>query len=253
MKMITLLIVLALTCLTSSCGGPSIGRRGVEELKTPIVIDAQIDETLEVSAGERMFVRGSMFEIDCLKMNSGIESKMDGYMGVDFDFAITATVLTLAFQTKHHLYYAAPPETITATYNGASVFGAGDFAGIREDKVSETLAWFIDNSKTNLRSGYGGDWVWTRPYQAEVEFERTRTKLLDTSGEWVALYYAGHYDGKVHFELEEATGPDANTRRDFQFNLNGDKSPTRIALKGFKLDIISVDNVSLTYRWVSID
>ena len=114
------------------------------------------------------------------------------------------------------------------------------------DKVCITVKPQLQHRRARVR------WHRTVTTAEESRIERTTGQFLDNSGDWAAFYYAGFFDDKVHFELEESSSGEQAPRRAFKFNLR-DEGPTRIAIKGFKLDIVSVDTEQLTYQWVSID
>ena len=254
MKRTHLTALLALVPLLPSCVGTNIGRQSLGTLRTEISVDAPLEVQMGAAAGERLFVRGAMYEVPCLATAQDHSSKMNGFLGIDFDYSVKASTMRLAFQTDQHLYYVAPRNLVSAEYNGTSVLAEEDQVGVRESKTGGRLEWFVDNTIHNNRGGAPGDWIWHRTVTTaeESSIERTTGQFLDDSGDWVAFYYAGFFDDKVHFELEESSAGEQGPRRAFKFNLS-DEGPTRIAIKGFKLDILSVDSEQLTYQWVSID
>jgi hypothetical protein len=235
---------------------PHVARQPVDDLARVVVVDAPLDVVLSVSAGERMHVRGSLLEVDALGMSGSMDSTMPGSLPTPFRFKIEQCDLILEYQTKEHLYFCAPSANAQAfhpTKPSLSVLAHDDSVGVRKSKKDGALEWFVDNTRYNNRKGNGGDWIWSRAVRADdVLLRPTSVRSLGKAGEWVALYYAGYYDQKVHFELEESWNR-TGKRLEFQFNVANPNQVTSLAIKGFELEVLQVDNRSMSYRWVAVN
>ena len=255
------LVVRGLCCfllivVCSACMGIKV-KSPVNEFRSQVVIEAALNKPLSVAAGERMFVRGSLYEIDAYSVETDFESTMPNtdfaVPGGPFRFAIKKCDLVLQYQTKDYLYFCAPKTHVDSSH--PSTFGLERVeydAGLRKSKVDGTLQWFVDNSARWTSQYFAGSWVWARniePQDAVVSPHRVR--LIDPKGDWVALYYAGYFDNKIHFELEESSGGDIG-RRAFQFNVGQPGESIKAAIKGFVFEVDRVDNLSMTYRWIAV-
>ena len=244
-----LLIAAALCACTTT-----IPKFPVTEFRTPVVVDASLDKVFSVPAGERMFVRGSLFESDALAMDNDVELIISGSVAIPFKFTIKKCNLLLTYQTKSDLYFCAPRENIEPSNPRLGLVpGPTDHVGIRKCKYSGELEWFVDDTVARNSKGIDGTWIWTQPVpRKEVGLKPCRVSFFDKTGEWVALYYAGFFDSKVHFELEDSTDL-SGRRREFQFNVDPSGKETKAAIKGFQFEIIAVDNLALKYRWIAVD
>jgi hypothetical protein len=244
-----LLIAAALCACTTT-----IPKLPVNEFKTPVVVEAPLNTVLSVAAGERMFVRGALFEIDALAIDRDIESTIPNSMSTTLKFSIKKCDLLLNYQTKTHLYFCAPRGNVEVSHPRLGlVLSPDDYVGIRKSKHNNKLEWFIDNSGFYSSKGFDGTWIWSRELkEKEVDLKQSKARILEKTGEWVALYYAGFFDGKVHFELEDSSDL-SGKRREFQFNVDPSGKETKAAIKGFQFEIIAVDNLALKYRWIAVD
>ena len=170
--------------------------------------------------------------------------------GKKIEFEILETTLRLQYETEKHLYFCASRSKASCKTNvsGLKPHVGSALIGVLKSRKTETLEWFVR---------WHGREVYSRPVKPEdgVVLNEIWEEVaeLDPGGEWVALYYGGFVDGKIHFELLESRGPDADVKREFKFNLNEDGSPTRIGVKDFVFEVLQVDNVRLEYKWVSIE
>ena len=238
---------------------PAYLRPARREFRESTTVKPTIGEPKSASVGERLFVKGAgaWFRYPKMKMNSGVTVELPArgaVKGKTVKFEIQRTTLNLKYQSDKHLYFCAPRTLVSCESNLDSYKSRlpNVIIGVLKSKQTARLHWFVLLPSTSF-------WVpsqrYSRPVKPEDELVETWEDIaeLDPGGEWVALYYGGFVDGKIHFELEESKGPDANVRREFKFNLNKDGSPTRIGVKDFVFDILKVDNVKLNYRWVSIE
>jgi hypothetical protein len=239
--------------LTPSCAS-KIGRKNASEFRRPVTLEAPIGEVLKATAGERIFLRGDFYEVDALAMSDSFTASMDGLMGIDFTFSIEKSTLPLSFHTDEHLYFAAPMHLSSATSGSRNILATGDTVGVRQSKETGEREWYVDNTRENHNRGATGDWIWTRPCRPEdgVSFKDAKAAVFNEGGDRVSLYYAGYFDGKVHFELESATGHDTSPLRQFQFNVSEEETPLTIAIKEFELEVVSVNGASLRYRWTRL-
>ena len=231
--------LLAVSCVTQY---EPASRQDLGGLQRPIIVEAPTDAVKRASAGDRMFIKGTLFEVDCISIPRKVRRNIGRY-----SVLIEPTQLPLTFQTPAHLLYVAPRDSVLkASFTSQIISPYVTHVGIRENKSTGELSWFID-------SQFGA--YAEREYTStqNIEHERKKVTVFSDSGEWSGLHYDGFYDNKVHFELLESGGSASVERRKFQFNLTEGEASTQVAIKGFVLEILAVDNLGLQYRWIRID
>ena len=208
------------------------------------------------SAGDRLLVHGEIFDVPMIQLQYPVEVPVYApeYLSGQYRIRLEASVLQLTTRTDRYSYFDASPRYYSVSHGGVwSEPRTGDRVGIRRPHGVGCDEWFLF-----LRS-------WGRSRESAVSFSVPVSvqdsslfhdgiaQITDPNGEWRRLVFAGFFDGKVHFELEETHGPDSHVTRNFQFNLNQDDSSTLIGIRDYRLEILSADTVQMKYRWLALE
>lgn len=246
--------VLASFCLSSglsiSCGSAPAAY-GIDEYLKPVSFQAQIGVELAATAGQTIFVEGSLqLLVPALELSDRIDSTMPGAYSLPFDFYIEKTTLLLIYQTDSHLYYDAPPEDCGASHSVlGNVLATGDLVGVRVAKESNgKYEWFVDNSVYNrMRT------VWSREVTPDERISLIATTAVRDSKnpEGTLLLFHGYYGGQVHFQLIRQHH-EASDVQELHFDMEPSGTPTVIAIQGLVLEVLSAGNLGIKYRWIRL-
>ena len=244
-------IIILLTC---ACGSVS-KTYPVEPISIDKTVSAPLNKELTADTGDDIFVYGTVSTIKALKSSGPIKSTIPGAMGLPFNFSMKESVLRAKYQTDTHIYYAAPYGDISADHSMyGSVIREGDFVGIRINKETNVKEWVVDNSNWNYQRGAWSKTVWSRKMRKEdnVSFESTTVDQLDDRSTLVKITYNGYFNDLIHFSFTEFT-ESGKEEKEFAFDIDKDKFPVRVGIKGNVLDVTSVNNVDMRYKWIKMD
>jgi hypothetical protein len=227
--------------------GCGVGNRYPVSTASEITFTPDLNTEYFANTGDDLFVKGTAVQTTALRMSNSFSGSIPGAYGLPFDLTIAQCDLVHQFSTAAHDYYVADYDNIGANHSMlGSVIRAGDMAGVRVSKSTGEMQWFVDNSRYNRQ-----ETVWAgkvRP-EHEVEFEEIQTLILNDQSQLKTLRFSGFRANQVHFELIDRQGP-SNSEDDFSFDLETDGTTT-IGVRGYVLEVLSVDNIGLRYRWLS--
>ena len=241
---------LAILGLLTLFGCSSSERFLAKDLWEPVTFDAPLEQPLTVRVGESLFVRGSLFRVDAYELQEHVQVEFprEGYPPLRMEIA--PCTMPLTYYTEDFYMYVAPGSALSVTSERTPAIEEGDGAGILRHRTSGNLYWFIDNH--NYRGAKFG-YLYRVPLEERPARITEKTmEVTDYLGDWVELYYAGYYNNLFHFELRQMRNGAQDTR-EFKFNPDPSGGPTLVGIQGLLLQIDHADNVSMTYRWKSID
>ena len=239
-------LVLSLLLFLCSCQAPAARVRGVDDYLTREATTAPLGELLEVAAGQRMLVSAGLRKLPTWELASPIRASIQVNSWLTVDAVISGSSLVLEYQTDGYLYFSAAPGDIVLRVEGDR--RPCSSAGIRESKATGELEIFVDLFDWLQKSRRR--WVFA-PLEAALKEEPVRgySEVPDLAT-WEAVYYGGFYDGKLHLEVEMPGDDEPLRRRLFEFDLDRSRLPEEVAFREYRMEVVSVSNSRLGFRWL---
>ena len=120
--------------------------------------------------------------------------------------------------------------------------------GVRVSKQNGQKEWFVDNSTYS-----GMETIWARPIRSEdgVAFLEVEIPVFDNNTSTTEITFDGFFNNLINFTLTERDGKQERIQQ-FHYNPDSGGGPTRVGFKGMILEAISVDNLGMKYRWITV-
>jgi hypothetical protein len=230
--------------------------------QTPMAMEARTDWTLLYkgqSLDNHLFASigdalqaDFTFETPALKVSQSVSRTMPGYLGIHFDFGIDASTLPMSHLAPAYEYFAAQPEMAHATYKGQSVLADGDQVGIRRNRQSQELEWYVDNTIRNF-----GNWqsnyqaVWTTPL-TELETESVHLAKVNRklTGP-LPVQFLGYNSEVLRFETIQPDVAGRPTTRELRFDRPKGETETLVEIGPYRILVLDADSLGIAYRWIS--
>lgn len=209
----------------------------------------ELGKVQKVSLGETMYRDGDVGQTSSIELKSSIDSSIPGSMGLPFSFSIKPSILQPDYLTKHYIYYATTLDNSTATHSMlGKVVKAGDKIGIRANRLTNGLEWYVDNSRFNGMNPHTV--IWSRPIRVSdqvviVPRNDLSVFLPGTESRYREITYGGHLNGNYMISFREV-----NTGREYEKDFVIPKSEsgnTLLSIKGSIIEIIEHDNLGVTF------
>lgn len=217
-------------------------------LQTPnyqkIIFSPPAETILNVNTGNDLFVEGAFIPGEVINLDKPIDLMIPGAMFIPFPVHIKGP-LKLARISAEWKYFCGDIGNVAASFPGlGSVIRDGDCVGIRVSN-SNQKQWVVDNSIYNR----GRTTVWTLDISDSEARNITTTKIAEPFMVETLrkITFDGFHSKQIHFTWTEIQGNNKNTQK-FTFDYMG--RPTKIGVKGYKLEVVEVDNIKLTYKWI---
>jgi hypothetical protein len=128
------------------------------------------------------------------------------------------------------------------------VIRPGDSVGVRLSKLTGQKEWFVDNSVYN-----GMETIWARPVRNEdgVTFLDIEVPVFDSNTSTAGITFDGFFNNLINFTLTEREGQQEQIQQ-FHYNPEPGGGPTKVSFRGMILEVLSVDNLGMKYRWLSL-
>lgn len=208
---------------------------------------APLGQLLRVETGNALFVSGSYIDGEDIQLPRAVDMMVPGSMFIPFPVRIEAGPLTLRRIGTAHRYYCAAEGRAAASFPGlGSVLGAGDCVGIRIPLGAGSPEWVVDNSNHNRTTT-----IWTKGMTAD---ERAQVQVRPSMTPFMVkdltrILFDGYFDRKLHFTLIESKA-DKSESRTFTFDFTGE--PTVVGVRGNQWQVMSANNLEMSYQWVKI-
>jgi hypothetical protein len=220
-----------------------------DDVRKQTTLGDDLGKVQKVSLGEKMYFDGDVGLTSSIELKSGIESKMPGSMGLPFTFSLKPSILMPDYVTDLYIYYAASEDHFDASHSMlGKVVKPGDKAGIRASKLTNGLEWYVDNSIFNGMQPHSV--VWSRPIKVSDNAIITPRNDLSvmlprTQSRYREITYGGFVNGNYMISFREV-----NTGREYEKDFiipKTDSGNTILSIKGSIIEIISQDNLGVTY------
>ncbi len=243
--MIKSLNFICVLALIASC---STNSHNIDSLYVVKEFSPAIGEKRETNTGGNLLEEGAYIPGQQINISETVNKLIPGSMFIPFPIMIKPGVLFFKTADSDGRYFCAHNGNATATFPIlGSVIDNGDCVGIRVSLDGNTSHWFVDNSIHN-----NSNTTWTSSMSEE---EKKKYPIQDAENPYLVktrtlIVFDGHYGGQLHFTLSENNYGDVKTKS-FTFDFIAGKTSI-VGIKGHLFEVLSVDNVKITYRWIKI-
>lgn len=246
----SLIILFAIFILVGCAAHPRPDVNNHNNLFKSKELQAPLQKTLTAETGEALLVKGSYIEGEYITVEQEINKMIPGSMMIPFPIRIESGKLRMEKITNEHKYFCAHHAKSAASFPGlGSVVAEGDCIGIRQSIDDGELEWVVDNSNYNRSSGQT---IWTRNMSGpeQAKYMPKKDPMPFNIRNLKRIVFDGYYDGQLHFTFETIS---ENNKKEKEFIFDYSSSDDlKISIKGYRLSVLDVDSIQLTYEWNSI-